>query len=407
MTNDQLPMTLSLCIIVKNEAAALPQCLGSVQGVVEEMVVLDTGSSDRTVEVAKQFGAKIHHFAWCNDFSAARNEALKYVTSNWVLVLDADEVLVPEIVPDLQQAIQSDRLLVINLLRQEVGALQSPYSLVSRLFRRHPNLYFSRPYHAMVDDSVTEILRQEPQWQIGSLPKVAILHYGYQQRQIAEKDKFVQAEKTMTGFLASHPNDPYVCSKLGALYVQTDKVELGIELLERGLKSASDHGEILYELYYHLGIAYSRKQQINRAIASYQAAIQINIYPLLKLGSYNNLGNLWQSIGNLPHAKSAYQQVLKIAPNFAVGYYNLGIVLKAMGQYQAAIAAYNRAIQLNPDYAQAYQNLGVVLLKLGKMGEGLAAFQQAIAVYESSNPELAKQLRQGLQEMGFQRSKSD
>lgn len=395
-------MTISLCIIVKNEEIALPQCLNSVKDVVEEIVLVDTGSSDRTVEIARQFGAKVHHFAWCNDFSAARNEALKYVKTDWILVLDADEVLVPEIVPDLRQAINSDRFLVFNLLRQEVGAAQSPYSLVSRLFRRHSDIYFTRPYHAMVDDSVTQILRCEPHWQIGSLERVAILHYGYQQQQIAQKDKFTQAEKIMSGFLANHPQDPYVCSKLGALYVQMGKLEPGIELLERGLKSAAKNEEILYELYYHLGIAYSRKQQIERAIASYQAAVQLNIYSFLKLGAYNNLGSLWQKTGNLQQAKSAYQTVLQIDPDFAVGYYNLGIILKAMGQFVEAIAAYKQAIKLNPNYAQAYQNLGVVLLKLGKVNEGLAAFQQAIALYQSSNPAVAEQLRQSLQEMGFQ-----
>lgn len=396
------PMTLSLCIIVKNEEIALPQCLNSVKDVVEEMVVLDTGSSDRTVEIARQFGAKVQRFTWCNDFSAARNEALKYVTGDWVLVLDADEILVPEILPDLQQIVDSDRFLVVNLLRQEVGAIQSPYSLVSRLFRRHRDIYFTRPYHAIIDDSVTEILCREPHWQIASLDMVAVLHYGYQQQQIAQKDKFAQAEKLMSGFLASHPDDPYVCSKLGALYVQIGKVVPGIELLERGLKYAAKNEEILYELHYHLGIAYSCNRQIPQAIASYQAATRLNVSSFLKLGAYNNLGSLWQKIGDLPQAKSTYQKVLQIDPNFAVGYYNLGISLKAMGEFGEAIAAYERAIQLNPEYAQAYQNLGVVLLKLGQVKEGLTVFQQAIALYESSNPTLAKQLYQSLQDMGFQ-----
>ncbi len=144
-------MKLSLCAIALDEEVALPQCLSSVTGVVDEIVLLDTGSSDRTKEIAQSFGAKVYDYKWCNDFSAARNEALKYVEGDWVLVLDADEVLVPEIVPSLQQAINNETYLLINLLRCEVGATSSPYSLVSRLFRRHPDIYFSRPYHALVD----------------------------------------------------------------------------------------------------------------------------------------------------------------------------------------------------------------------------------------------------------------
>lgn len=393
-------MKLSLCAIAKNEEIALPKCLSSVKDVVNEIVILDTGSTDRTVEIARVFGAKVYHFDWCNDFSAARNQALNYVTGDWILVLDADETLTPEIVPHLQQAIDSDRYLVINLLRQEVGAVQSPYSMVSRLFRRHPNIRFSRPYHALIDDSVAQILTIEPHWQIGYLPQVAILHSGYQKGAIAQKDKWQQAAKTMEGFLAEHPADPYVCCKLGALYVESGKIEQGIELLQRGVSTKSVDVQILEELHYHLGIAYTKLNNLSQAIANYQAAIDLDVYPMLKLGAYNNLGNLWLATGDLLAAKTAYETTLQIDPNFASGYYNYGITLKAMGRFTEAIAAYKQAIRLNPNYAPAYQNFGVVLLKIGNITEGIAAFKQAIALYEIDNLALANRLRQSLQEIG-------
>lgn len=396
-------MNLSLCMIVKNEETSLPKCLSSVKDVVDEMVVLDTGSTDRTPEIARNFGAKVYDFEWCNDFSAARNQSLKYVRGDWILVLDADEVLVPEIVPTLQQAIKRYSHLLINLVRQEVGAEQSPYSLVSRLFRNHPDICFSRPYHALVDDSVSRILSQSPQWQVGYLPEVAILHSGYQKRAILNANKFDKAQAAMEGFLASHPTDPYVCSKLGALYVQTGFIARGIELLERGLASGSANATIVYELHYHLGIAKTRLQHPDLAIAHYQAAIQIAIYPKLKLGAYNNLGNLRKATGDLTGAKTVYEMALQIDPNFAAGHYNLGMTLKALGCLKDATAAYQQAIQLNPTYAEAYQNLGVVLLKLGHVPESLAAFGSAIALHEQQNPGEAKRLRQGLKEMGFQR----
>ena len=137
------PMTkLSLCAIVKNEAKSLPQCLESVKDVVDEMIVLDTGSTDNTVEIARELGAEVYHFQWCNDFAIARNEALDRVRGEWVLVLDADEILTPEIVPNIQQAIQDKNNLAINLVRQEIGAAQSPYSLVSRSF---PDCRYNAP----------------------------------------------------------------------------------------------------------------------------------------------------------------------------------------------------------------------------------------------------------------------
>ena len=79
---------LSLAMIVKNEAANLPRCLASVQGLVDEMVVVDTGSTDDTVAIAESFGARMGHFPWTDDFAAARNESLRLCTGGWVLVLD-------------------------------------------------------------------------------------------------------------------------------------------------------------------------------------------------------------------------------------------------------------------------------------------------------------------------------
>ncbi|MBE9230315.1 tetratricopeptide repeat protein [Cuspidothrix issatschenkoi LEGE 03284] len=423
-------MKVSLCMIVKNEETTLSKCLASVNNFVDEVVVLDTGSTDKTPQIAAQFGAKVYYWTWNNNFSDARNEALKYVTGDWILVLDADETLTPEIIPFLEVVIHKEEYLVINLVRQEVGSTQSPYSLVSRLFRNHPDIYFERPYHALIDDSVTAILHQEPHWQVGYLPGVAILHSGYQKAIINEQNKYTKAATAMAEFLANHPDDAYVCSKLGALYMQMGKIDLGMELLNRGLNKLIHHQvneektplqklkisqpqkvevtfdedinyDILYELHYHLGIAHTHLQDLPLAIGHYQAAVKLPIYPLLKLGGYNNLGNLLKIVGDLPGAKLAYETAIKIDPNFVFGYYNLGMVCKAMGSFTEAIDAYNNAINLHPDYAEAYQNLGVVLLKVGDIESSLEAFEYAISLHELNNPEEAQRLYQGLQEMGL------
>jgi glycosyltransferase involved in cell wall biosynthesis len=86
-------LKLSLCMIVKNESKYLGNCLASVEGVVDEIIVVDTGSTDDTVEIAEKYGARVFHYKWHDDFGAARNESLKHATGDWILVLDADEVL--------------------------------------------------------------------------------------------------------------------------------------------------------------------------------------------------------------------------------------------------------------------------------------------------------------------------
>jgi tetratricopeptide (TPR) repeat protein len=84
---------ISLAMIVKNEEATLAHCLESVKPFVNEMIIIDTGSTDRTIDIAQGFGAQIYPFQWCDDFAAARNEGLKYCKCDWVFVMDADEAI--------------------------------------------------------------------------------------------------------------------------------------------------------------------------------------------------------------------------------------------------------------------------------------------------------------------------
>src|SRR5471030_2615411 len=84
---------VSLCMIVKDEEEYLPRCLYSINDIVDEIIIVDTGSSDKTVEIAKSYGAKVYYFKWNSNFSEARNESLKYATKDWILILDADDEL--------------------------------------------------------------------------------------------------------------------------------------------------------------------------------------------------------------------------------------------------------------------------------------------------------------------------
>ncbi|AGF52921.1 slr0626 [Synechocystis sp. PCC 6803] len=392
---------LSLCMIVQNEAAFLGDCLASVASLVDEIVIADTGSTDNTVEIATQAGAKVITVPWQDDFALARNQALAATTGDWVLVLDADERLNILVKDGIEKAIAMDNALVVNLMRHELGSNQSPYSLVSRLFRRHPAVQFNRAYHETIDDSVLALLTQEPDWQVIDLPGVAILHQGYDPTLLRQRGKTQRAKHLLEKARVDNPQDPYLCSKLGALYFSLGDEKEGVKLLKQGLKSNTASIPVRFELHYHLANAYRRQQKWELARKHYQKALDEEILLPLKLGALINYGAFLQDLGELGEAIKLYQAVIHIDPSQAIAFFNLAMIYKAQGNLLEAIKGYQEAITLQPDYAEAYQNLAVTSFKAGLIQESVDAFQQAIALYEQRQSPEADRLRKNLGEMGL------
>ncbi len=398
---------ISLCAIVKNEVDRIAASLASVAGFVDEIILVDTGSTDNTIDRAQQLGAKVFEFAWCDDFAAARNFSIQQAKGDWILVLDADEIFDQSIEPVLTKLIQQPNCLAINLTRLEVGAQQSPYSLVSRLFRRHKDIVFTGYYHESIDRSAIAIQQQQPQWQVVTVPTVAIHHYGYQASEIVAKNKQAFAKRLMLKHLEEYPHDIYMHSKLGALEVEHGELQSGLDLLHAGLKLAeldrSNSDRLTeFELYYHLAIGSSHMHDHQAAQTYYQKALMLDVPDIVKLPAYNNLGSILLDRGDITNSIAIYQKVIEIAPTFAKAHYNLGIALKVSGNLSQAAIEYNQAIYLAPDYAEAYQNLGVVLVHLGQTQQSIEAFQQSIELHErQQNHTAAQAIRAGLQSLGL------
>ncbi|AFY61132.1 glycosyltransferase family 2 protein [Synechococcus sp. PCC 6312] len=358
--------SLGLAMIVRDEAQDLPRCLASVQDVVEQVVIVDTGSRDQTIEIAQAWGAQVIQSAWENDFAQARNVSLKAIQTDWVLVLDADEALVPEVKQTIQASIEQHDLIAIALLRHEVGVIP-PYSAVSRLFRRHPDIYFSRPYHETIDDAVLALMQQEPHWQIGQLEGVAIQHWGYTPSRLQHRDKVTQAIVIMSEYLAAHPEDAYICAKLGGMYLQAGQWDLAQITLEQGLNISAIEPSVASELHYQLGNYYSQVGRQEPAIEQYQAAIREEIPPITKISAQIRLAQAWSRQKN----------------------------------YGQAIAAYETVITLAPEFPLAWQNLGVIYLKLGQIQTSRKYFLEAIHRLKITDPAEAQRLQSELAAMGF------
>ena len=118
--------TVALCVIARDEEAMIGACLASARPAVDQMVVIDTGSRDNTAAIAHAAGAEVHHLAWTGDFSAARNEALKHVRCDWVLVLDCDERLASWAFQAIREGIRSARAEAYVLPLTDASELDAP-----------------------------------------------------------------------------------------------------------------------------------------------------------------------------------------------------------------------------------------------------------------------------------------
>jgi tetratricopeptide (TPR) repeat protein len=180
--------TISVCLIVKDEEELLPGCLAAVTPFVDQVVVVDTGSTDRTREIAREYGATLVEFAWNGSFSDARNESLRHATGDWVLWLDADEHLVVEDGPQLHALARKTWIEGFHVIEthfmggDELGTTASHAPM--RLFQRRPQYR----WHGIVHEQVSWAL---PTWLPDRLQhsNVRVDHYGYLSAVVADRDK--------------------------------------------------------------------------------------------------------------------------------------------------------------------------------------------------------------------------
>lgn len=195
--NYQKRPTISLCMIVKNEEALLGQCLDSVVDVVDEMIIVDTGSTDKTVEIAESYGAKVYHHAWNGSFSEARNYGLQFATCDWILQLDADEALEKEDIPLVKKAVQTldvDAVFVALLNDSNEGWTKHYFQ---RLFRRGRAKYDGIVHNQLTydgEDVTTEI---------------RVYHYGYNLDAQTMAAKYKRTENLLLRQIEEDPTNPF------------------------------------------------------------------------------------------------------------------------------------------------------------------------------------------------------
>jgi glycosyltransferase involved in cell wall biosynthesis len=253
-------------MIVRNEEAHLPFCLASAADLVQEIIVVDTGSTDATPQIAERWGARVHDFPWCDDFAAARNESLRHATGDWIFWLDADDRIDETNRLRLRTLFASlgdeNIAYLMKYIALEDGALGRTSAVDhAKLFRNLPQIRWQYRVHEQILPAVARLGgRSHP-------TDAVIYHLGYQDPVVARR-KLERSGRLLELDFAEHPYDPIIVFNLGRTYLRLDRVAEAVPLLAGCLRRLPSELECILRTAYALLVeAHCRLGQSQEALA--------------------------------------------------------------------------------------------------------------------------------------------
>ncbi|ABB16146.1 glycosyltransferase [Carboxydothermus hydrogenoformans] len=344
---------LSVCMIVKDEERYIRNCLESVQDIADEIVVVDTGSTDNTKAIANDFGAKIFDFPWVDDFSAARNFSLEKATGDWVLLLDADEEL---------DVSSKDKVLELVNKNENVAYLVNVINFLDftkqrtvtakrmLLFPMRAEPYFINPIHEQLRFKKNVEIRDST---------IIIKHYGYIPETVSTKKK---SERNIS-----------ILKKIANNSVENINVEI---------KAFN---------YYNLGVEYYRKQEYEKALQNFQKSFLL----IRKKEPGFKYALIWHIVNSLINLKK-FQEALKVIEDAEQLYpwyvdlvYFKGVVYYSQRSYKKAIETFMKCLEIGESLETSifhYDGTGSYLASygIGSCEEALGNYNKALVFYEMS-----------------------
>ncbi|WP_066186834.1 MULTISPECIES: glycosyltransferase family 2 protein [Gracilibacillus] len=270
------PVSISLCMIVKNEEAFIKKCLESVQSLVDEMIIVDTGSTDQTLSICDTFEAKVFPYTWDDHFANARNYGLQQATGDWILWLDADEQLDHSKTTNLTETLQTTKALalslpVINYIGDQLEDMNQQAYLYyqPRLFRNHQAIRFV--------DRIHETL-QIPSETIITYPDLSIHHFGYIQEIQQRKNKAKRNKQLLKKEYVNDQHNPWTEYHLASEYYREQDYQEAFDYINQSLLQFLLSGKkppaLLYKMKYDILL---RTNSLDQALTGIEKALQL--YP--------------------------------------------------------------------------------------------------------------------------------
>ncbi len=231
--------TLSVSIIAKNESSNIANCINSIKSIADEIIVVDTGSTDDTVEIAKKLGAKVYFKKWNYDFSEAKNAALEKCTKDWILVIDCDEAIDSEDSKNIKNLISKDDLegYYFRLINY-IGDVTINETPALRLFRNRPQYRFTSKLHEQVFPSIVSLKGDN----CLKTTNIKLYHYGYDHNNVDMTKKTERNIKVLQSF-NEEDKDGFFFFSLGNEYTKLGDSKKALEYFLKAFNSDSkDYG---------------------------------------------------------------------------------------------------------------------------------------------------------------------
>jgi GT2 family glycosyltransferase/Flp pilus assembly protein TadD len=366
---------MSLCMIVKNEEANLAACLFSAADLVDEIIVVDTGSTDATKAVARECGARVYDFPWVDDFAAARNESLRHATGDWILWLDGDDRLDEENrqkLKDLFARLKDHNVAYAMKCRCLPDPQTGTATVVDhvRLFRNHPDIRWKYRVHEQILPAVRGLG--------GSVQAsdIVIEHTGYVDLALRHK-KQERDIRILELDRAEHPDDPFILFNLGWSYEELRKPAEALPLLRRSLELSHPSDSIVRKLYTLLMECHRQQGRPAEALGVCQEGRRY--YP-------NDAQLLFQEallrreLRDLAGAEACLVRLISTSegPHFASvaeglrghkARHNLAVIYQEQGRFAEAEAQWKAGLMDEPTFAPAFLGLGELYLGQGRWAE--------------------------------------
>ncbi|TYP76341.1 glycosyltransferase family 2 protein [Paenibacillus methanolicus] len=349
---------LSVQLIVRNEELLLPFCLASIKGIADEIVVVDTGSTDRTVELALSYGARVYAANWTDDFAYARNIGLDRTEAKWILCLDADEVLAAgadSLRGTLQTTSAEAFWVTIDNVLGRLPEERLQHRMV-RLFRNRPERRFRQRLHEQI---LPAILERSGQDTIAP-SNLKLTHLGYFHEIKDQTDKQARNERILAAMLAETPDDPFALYNWGVAKAHGGDQEQALQAMMTARSLAPP------AIAYRPGLV----RDIARLLLAMERPNEAGLLLAEESGNYPDypdlhylLGEAYRAQGLLPEALQALRQAAACPSD------------SALYPVEAGCATF-----------RAQTLIGDTLTKLGQLEEAKSAYEQALASHAAYKP---------------------